>query len=79
MPEDSAVDILVTCIEQLAHCMNIEEVDLVGEQPWYHDIKAFLESGSLSPDTSAANKRTLTCLALKYVLGAGQLYRRSYN
>ena len=66
-------------MEQPAHCMSIEEVDPVKEQPWYCDIKTFLESGSHPPSTSTADKRTLTRLASKYVLGAGQLYKRSYS
>ena len=61
------------------HCMSIEEADPVEEQPWYHVIKAFLESGSFPPGTSTADRRTLEHLASKYVLGVRQLYRRSYN
>ena len=80
IPEDSTVDVSVTHIEQPAHCMSIEEADsTTEEQPWYKDIKAFLESGSFPPGTSAVDKRTLTRLASKHVLGAGQLYKRSYN
>ena len=59
--------------------MSIEKTDPAKEQPWYHDIKVFLESGNLPPSTSAANRKTLTRLASKYVLGARHLYRRSYN
>ena len=59
--------------------MSIEEADPVEEQPWYHDIKTFLESSSHPPGTSAVDKRTLAHLVSKYVLGVGQLYRRSYN
>ena len=59
--------------------MSIEEADPAEEQPWYQDIKAFLESGSLPPGTPAVDRGTLARLASKYVLGAGQLYRRSYN
>ena len=66
-------------MEQPVHCMNIEEADPVEEQPWYHDIKTFLESGSHQPSTSAEDRRTLVRLVSKYVLGAGQLYERSYN
>ena len=65
--------------EQPAHCMSIEEVDPAEEQPWYCDIKTFLESGGHLPGTSAVDRRTLARLASKYVLGAGQLYRRSYS
>ena len=66
-------------MEQPAHCMSIEEADPVEEQPWYCDIKAFLEPDSHPPSTSAADRKTLTHLASKYVLGAGQLYKRSYS
>ena len=65
------MDVSVTRMEQPVHCMSIEEADPAGEQPWYQDIKAFLESGSPPPGTSAADKRTLARLASKYVLGAG--------
>ena len=73
------MDVSVTRMEQQAHCMSIEEADPVEEQPWYCDIKAFLESGNHLPGTSVADRRTLTHLVSKYVLGAGQLYRRSYS
>ena len=69
----------VTHVEQPAHCMSIEEADLVEELPWYHDIKVFLESGSLSFGTSATDRKTMVRLVSKYVLEAGHLDRRSYN
>ena len=77
--EDRTVDVSVTRMEQSTHCMSIEEANPVEEQLWYHDIKVFLETGSLPPDASAADRKTLAHLALKYMLGAGHLYRRSYN
>ena len=49
IPEDHVVDVSVTRVEQPAHCMSIKEADPVEELPWYHDIKVFLESGSLPP------------------------------
>ena len=79
IPEDRAVDISVTCMEQPAHCMSIEEANPAEEQLWYHDIKVFLESGNLPPDASAVDRKTLARLASKYVLGVGHLYRRFYN
>ena len=77
--EGRAVDISVSRVEQPAHCISIEEVDPAEELPWYHDIKVFLESGTLPPYTSAVDRKTLARLASKYVIGAGHLYRRSYN
>ena len=71
IPEDRAVDVSVTCMEQPTHYMSVEEADSTEEQPWYCDIKAFLESGSHPPGTSAVDKRTLARLVSKYVLGAG--------
>ena len=59
--------------------MSIKEADPAEELPWYHDIKVFLESSSLPPYASAADKKTLVRLASKYVMEAGHLYRRSYN
>ena len=69
----------VTWVEQPAHCMSIEEVDPAEELPWYHDIKVFVESSSLPSGTSAVDSKTMACLASKYVLVAGHLYRRSYK
>ena len=66
-------------MEQPVHYMSIEEVDPTEELPWYHDIKVFLESSSLPSGTSVVDRKTLMCLASKYVLGAGHLYRKSYN
>ena len=79
IPEYRAVDISFTRMEQLAHCMSIKEADPAEELPSYHDIKVFLESGSLPPYTSVADRKTLARLASTYVIGAGHLYRRSYN
>ena len=79
IPEDRAVDVSVSRVEQPVHCMSIEEADPVEELPWHHDIKVFLESGSLPPYASAVDRKTLARLASKYVMGAGHLYRRSYN
>ena len=47
IPEDHAVDVSITRMKQPTHCMSIEEADPAEEQPWYHDIKIFLESSSL--------------------------------
>ena len=79
IPKNYVVDVLISCMELPAHCMSIEEVDPVEEQPWYPDIKVFLESSNLPPDASTADRKTLARLASKYVLGIGHLYRRSYN
>ena len=79
IPEGRAVDVSVSRVEQPAHCMTIEEADPVEELPWYHDIKVFLKSSSPPPGTSATDRKTLAHLALKYVIGTGHLYRRSYN
>ena len=73
------VDVSVTRVEQPAHCMSIEEADTAEESPWYHDIKVFLESGSLPSGTSVIDRKTMARQASKYVIGAGHLYRRSYN
>ena len=77
--EDCAVDVSVTHVEQPAHCMSIEEADTVEELPWYHNIKVFLEFGNLPSNTSVVDRKTMACLASKYVIEAGHLYRRSYN
>ena len=79
IPKNRAVDVSITHVEQPAHCMTIEEADPVEELPWYHDIKVFLESSSPPPGASAVDRKTLSHLASKYVIGAGHLYRRSYN
>ena len=59
--------------------MTFEEADPAKELPWYHDIKVFLEFGSPTPSALAIDRKTLAHLASKYVIGAGHLYRRSYN
>ena len=52
------MDVSVTRVEQPSHCKSIEEADLVEGLPWYHDIKAFLESSILLSGTSIVDRKT---------------------
>ncbi|PKI56458.1 hypothetical protein CRG98_023096 [Punica granatum] len=59
-----------------AHCDAIEATD---EQPWYEDIKHFLQAGQYPTFANRRDKKTLRRLAEHYFLSGEVLYRRSFD
>ncbi|RDX85151.1 hypothetical protein CR513_33709, partial [Mucuna pruriens] len=52
------------------------EVDL---EPWYFDIKRYLEKGEYPERASRNGKKTLRRLASNFLLSGTTLYKRSTN
>jgi len=60
---------------QECYVNRIEEED----EPWYHDLKRFMEEGTFSRDANKADRTTLRKMATRYVLAGGTLYIRSWE
>ncbi|XP_059288636.1 uncharacterized protein LOC132041990 [Lycium ferocissimum] len=75
-PESTHIDPLeITLREEQAHCAHVEaEPD---GQPWYADIKAYLEKGEYPPESSANQKKTIRRLANGFFLNKEVLYKRT--
>ncbi|XP_059311644.1 uncharacterized protein LOC132063201 [Lycium ferocissimum] len=65
----------ITLIEEQAHCAHVE-AELDG-QPWYADIKAYLEKGEYPPESSANQKKAIRRLANGFFLNKEVLYKRT--
>ncbi|XP_031392283.1 uncharacterized protein LOC116204334, partial [Punica granatum] len=59
-----------------AYCDTIEATD---EQPWYEDIKHFLQTGQYPTFANRRDRKTLRRLATHYFLSGETLYRRSFD
>ncbi|XP_059285942.1 uncharacterized protein LOC132039486 [Lycium ferocissimum] len=65
----------ITLREEHAHCAHVEaEPD---GQPWYADIKAYLEKREYPPESSANQKKTIRRLANGFFLNKEVLYKRT--
>lgn len=49
------------------------------EEPWYKDIKGYLETGEYLSNATRKQQRALRGLASQYLLQGGELYKRNYN
>ncbi|XP_059310166.1 uncharacterized protein LOC132061348 [Lycium ferocissimum] len=75
-PESTHIDPLEIILrEEQAHCA-YEEAEPDG-QPWYTDIKAYLEKGEYPPESSANQKKTIKRLANGFFLNKEILYKRT--
>ncbi|XP_031405692.1 uncharacterized protein LOC116214426 [Punica granatum] len=59
-----------------AYCDTIEATD---EQPWYEDIKDFLQTGQYLTFANRRDRKTLRRLTAHYFLSGETLYRRSFD
>lgn len=69
--------IVVETYDRPVYCHNVEsEPD---DNPWYHDIKTFLQDGKYPELANAVDKRTLRKLACRVFLNGEILYKKSYE
>ncbi|XP_059294480.1 uncharacterized protein LOC132047457 [Lycium ferocissimum] len=75
-PESARINLLeITLREEQAHCAYVE-AKLDG-QPWYVDIKAYLEKGEYPLESSANQKKIIRRLANGFFLNKEVLYKRT--
>ncbi|XP_059312234.1 uncharacterized protein LOC132063612 [Lycium ferocissimum] len=77
-PESAHIDPLeIRQREEQPHCAHVEaEPD---GQPWYADIKTYLEKREYPPESSANQKKTIKRLANGFFLNKEILYKRTPN
>ncbi|XP_070056822.1 uncharacterized protein [Nicotiana tomentosiformis] len=63
--------------KHLAYCAHVEEE--LGGNPWFHDIKKYLEKGKYPETSTHTQKRTLRRLANHFFQSVGILYRRTLD
>ncbi|RDX84581.1 Gypsy retrotransposon integrase-like protein 1, partial [Mucuna pruriens] len=62
----------------VAYCQYLgQDTAKIDPEPWYFDIKRYLEKGEYPKGTSKNNKRTLRRLATGYLLSGTTLYKRN--
>ncbi|XP_048134005.1 uncharacterized protein LOC125314825 [Rhodamnia argentea] len=67
----------IEILKHSAYSMLIEE-EIDGE-PWYQDIKVYLQSREFPEGSEATDRKYLMKLSLKFFLGGDTLYKRSYD
>ena len=61
------------------YCCLIEDIENQDELQWYHDIYQFLSCDSYPETTTTKDRRALRQLAIRFVICADALYKRSPN
>ncbi|RDX82521.1 Retrovirus-related Pol polyprotein, partial [Mucuna pruriens] len=63
---------------RMAYCQQLSlEVERADQDPWYLDIKRYLEKGEYPKGASENSKRTLRRLAAGYLMSGSVLYKRN--
>ena len=65
------------CRGRPAHCCQVEEERDV--EPWYFDIKRYIESKEYPPEASDNDKMTLRRLAAGFFMSGSILYKRNHD
>ncbi|XP_070034500.1 uncharacterized protein [Nicotiana tomentosiformis] len=77
-PDNNFIDpIPIEIHKQPAYCAHVEE-EFDGN-PWFHDIKEYLEKGEYPENATHTHKRTLRRLANHFFQSGGILYRRTLD
>ncbi|XP_070039854.1 uncharacterized protein [Nicotiana tomentosiformis] len=77
-PDKNFIDhILIEIHKQPAYGAHVEEE--IDENPWFHDIKKYLEKGEYPESATHTHKRTLRRLANHFFQSRGILYRRTHD
>ncbi|XP_070035320.1 uncharacterized protein [Nicotiana tomentosiformis] len=75
-PHKNFIDHIPIEIHKLpTYCAHVEEV--IDGNPWFHDIKEYLEKGEYLESATHTQKRTLRRLANHFFQSGGILYRRT--
>ncbi|XP_058068594.1 uncharacterized protein LOC131217661 [Magnolia sinica] len=73
-------ELTVELQEEPAFCLQIDEAEPPSnDQPWYMDIKKYLEHQKYQEGAMPVDRRTIQWLAAQFVITGGILYKRSFN
>ena len=70
-------NITVMRLDRPTHVFSVEEVK--DDNPWYFDIKCFLQSQIYPPGASVKDKKTLRRLSGRFYLNGNVLYKRNFD
>ncbi|XP_026392711.1 uncharacterized protein LOC113288000 [Papaver somniferum] len=81
IPGDSTVKpIEVARREQPSYCYAVEiEAETNNGDPWYHDIKNYLEDRTMPDGLSRKERRYIQCMSFQYMILGGVLYKKYYD
>ena len=65
--------------QEPTHEEEIEVHNLTQDEPWFTDIKYYLENQEYPPNSSKKERRALRLLASQYFLNGGILFIKHYN
>ncbi|RDX91800.1 hypothetical protein CR513_26157, partial [Mucuna pruriens] len=78
--EGQEITIRVQQQSRVAYCQYLgQDTTEINPEPWYFDIKRYLEKGEFPKGASENNKRMLRRLAIGYLLSGTTLYKRNAN
>ena len=67
----------INILEQLAQCMMVQaEFD---NEPWYHDIKRYLQSGEFSKESQPDDRKFIRTIVNKFFLSGQTLYEKLFD
>ncbi|XP_058106343.1 uncharacterized protein LOC131249555 [Magnolia sinica] len=73
-------ELTVELQEEPAFCLKIDESETsLNDQPWYTDIKEYLEHQKFLERASSTDRRTIQQLAAQFTITKDILYKRSFN
>ena len=76
--DNEAPQITIERMEEPAHCHEIYNEEVV-DQPWFHEVKRYLESQEYPEGASVNDKKFLRRFSAKFFLSNGILYKRSHD
>ncbi|XP_058099813.1 uncharacterized protein LOC131244184 [Magnolia sinica] len=73
-------ELTVELQEEPTFCLQIDEAEPpLNDQPWYTDIKEYLEHQKYPKGATLTDRRIIQRLAAQFVITEGILYKRSFN
>ena len=76
--DNEAPQITIERMEEPAHCHEINTKEVV-DQPWFHEVKKYLEAQEYPEGASINDKKFLRRFSAKFFLSNGILYKRNHD
>ena len=80
IPNDlTHIPLVIERRQEPAHEEEIEVHNLTQDEPWFTDIKNYLDNQEYPPNSSKKEQRALRLLVSQYFLNGGILFKRHYS
>ena len=76
--DNEAPHITIELMEEPAHCHEINTEEVV-DQPWFHEVKKYLEAQEYPEGASINDKKFLSRFSVKFFLSNDILYKRNHE